>query len=99
MWLLSRKNLGHLAAFNSLVARTKNETATPNTRRCKAQRLDIFPGQRHGVHYVEGANIAREATHSKDKRGAPGATGSILARASRTRRKRRLLVIFNKSIG
>jgi hypothetical protein len=83
--LLYRKSLRHLAALDNLVAWAKNKSATARRGR-ETEMLEIFLGHRCGGQYaVQVANIAREAaTHSENKlkRGAPGATGGILARAS-----------------
>ena len=75
--LLSWKDLGHITALDSLITWAKNETAT--TRRRKTQEFGVILGNRYrGHHVVKVANIAGEATiakRTKDKIGAPGATG------------------------
>ena len=83
--LLSRKSLGRLAALalEDLESRTKNEITSITTGRRKSEKVVVL-GQRD--RYVA-ANIARETTHDKDKKSAPGATAGITS-ASRARRLR-----------
>ena len=59
--LLSWKNLGYIAALDSLVTWAKNETSAA-TRRRKVLESELILGNRH---IVKVANIAREAAHSK----------------------------------
>jgi hypothetical protein len=91
--LLSRESLGHLTTLDGLEARAKNEAsrATANTRRHKAQNLEMFLRNRNRGHYVvKVANMnAREAAHGKDKREARLAQQEcMLANASRTNEKK-----------
>ena len=86
--LLSRKSLGRLAALalEDLESWTKNEITSTATGRRKFQKVIVL-GQRGRYAGIVAAKIARETTHDKDKKSAPGATGGI-ASASRARTSR-----------